>query len=339
VAAIVLVIGCDDQQEKTIFMTNTAFKRIALIMIAGCCIQFVHAVDATASAPLAAPGKKAGSSWVFSLLPKAFQKNPRLAISIITEMTEEGRKIKPPTPDSPAYYNALSAGFHHEGGGAEGSVKVPEENLKKQVRKALAVSGYLQGDLEHPPLLLLVFFWGVHTKLEQNDIETGEGGTPDIGNRNLLSRAQLVGGVVFAKELAKALQEQAMTGASGSSPFDPVYQFANRDDLTRNLMEQILDDCYYVVISAYDNAAFVRGERKLLWRTKMSTPAQGIALDETAPALVASGADFFGREMATSSLVDKRITRGGGGRVDLGPLEIKGYIDTPEKKETPPAKK
>jgi len=123
------------------------------------------------------------------------------------------------------------------------------------------------------------------------------------------------------------------------SVFDPVYRFTDRDDLTRNLMEQILDDCYYVVISAYDASAVSHGEKKLLWRTKMSTPAQGVSLVETTPALIDSGADFFGRDMKQSSIVGKRISRERGGHVELAPLEIKGYVDPSTGKEKPLEKK
>jgi len=282
--------------------------------------------------------KKSESAWVFSLLPKAFQKHPRLAISIITEMTEDGRKIKPPTPANPTYFHAYSGGFHEEGPGIYEKGTVSEQNLEKHMYQSLATSGYLPDTPEHLPSLYLVFFWGVHSKLEEKDPDTGVD-IPDVGHHNLLARAQLVGGVAFAKELAKALRDQSLNGGPMSSILDPVYRFTDRDDLTRNLMEQILDDCYYVVISAYASVALARGEKKLLWRTKMSTPAQGVSLVETTPALIDSGADFFGRDMSSASIVDKRISREHGGRVDIAPLEFKGYVDpVPEKEKAPAAK-
>jgi hypothetical protein len=102
----------------------------------------------------------------------------------------------------------------------------------------------------------------------------------------------------------------------------------------------VFDDCYYVVISAFDAFAFAQGEKKLLWRTKMSTPAQGVSLAETASALVASGGPFLGREMLHASIVGKRISRSG--TVELGELKvIKLDEKLPEKQnqETPSGKK
>ena len=317
-------------------MPHTLLKRIALTLIATWCFQSADAADSAAPAA-PKPSNKIENPYVFSLLPKAFQKHPMLAISIITEMTDEGRKLTPPTQDNPTYYHTFSLGYHQEGHGASQEGKVPKENLEKQLQNALASSGYLPSDKVHPAALVLFLFWGEHTKLLQNDLETGEGGFDDIGHKNLLSRATLVGGAAFAKDLQKALEQQAMSGGPSLPIFDPVYRFTNRDDLTRNLMEQVLDDCYYVVISAYEGASLAHGERKLLWRTKMSTPAQGVSLVETTPALVASGGPFFGHEMTVASIVGKRITRGG--HVELGPLQFKGYIDTPTAQEPSPAKK
>ena len=107
---------------------------MALALLTGCGVLATCAANpAAASAPV--PPQKPESAWNFSLLPKAFQKHPRLAISIITEMTDEGRKITPPTPANPAYYRAYSAGYHEEGtGGYESGKKVSEENLEKRMR-------------------------------------------------------------------------------------------------------------------------------------------------------------------------------------------------------------
>jgi hypothetical protein len=124
-----------------------------------------------------------------------------------------------------------------------------------------------------------------------------------------------------------------MTGAGGGGIADPVHRFIERDDLTRQLMEQIFDDCYYVVVSAYEGAALAKGERRLLWRTKMSTPSQGIGLKETMPALIAGGTQFYGREMTTPSVVDKQLHRGG--HVDIGEAQVKEYIEPGTERKQP----
>jgi hypothetical protein len=298
------------------------------------------ATDDPSPAVSQTPQEKTVSPYSFTLLPKAFQRHPILAISVITDMTPEGKKWPSPTAANPCYYYCHSSGYHREGQGASEDGSVSNENMIKWVQKALAAQNYLPGNKEHPATLILFFFWGVHSKLDLNPSENGDNGFRDVGHHNLLSRAALVGGAGFAKELAKAIEQRDLSGGPTWSFLDPVYRFANRDTLTYNLMEQVFDDCYYVVISAFDAFAFAQGEKKLLWRTKMSTPAQSVSLAETASALVASGGPFLGREMLQASIVGKRISRSG--TVELGELKTIGMDEKyPEKQnqETPSEKK
>lgn len=268
------------------------------------------------------PKEKSKSYFFSSLLPTAFQAHPLLAISVITEKTADGKKLPDPTAAKPTYYIARSAGYHHEGHGAKQDREVSETNIQQFVQTALAKSHHLPADKEHPATLALFYFWGVHSKFDSSDAD-GEGGFRDVGNRNFLSRAQLVGGTKFANEFAAAIRDRersTLPGAGGPIGIDPVYMFSVRTTVNRSLVEQVIDDCYYVVVSAYDAGALAKGERKLLWRTKMSTPAQGVSLAETTPALVASGGPYFGRDMNEPSIVDKRIHRKG--TVDSGELKV-----------------
>jgi hypothetical protein len=315
------------------------FILIALLAIGQ--FQSRAANDGPSPAVSPAPQEKTVSPYSFTLLPKAFQQHPVLAISVITDMTAEGKKCPPPTPANPCYYYCHSSGYHQEGQGASEEGAVSDKNMMNWVQKVLASQNYLPANREHPATLLLFFFWGVHSKLDLDPSENGDNSVRDVGHHNLLSRAALVGGAGFAKDLAEALKQRDLSSGGPTMSFlDPVYRFANRDTLTSNLMEQVFDDCYYVVISAFDAFAFAQGEKKLLWRTKMSTPAQSVSLAETASALVASGGPFLGREMAQASIVGKRISRSG--TVELGELKV---IATDEKllekqnQETPPGKK
>ena len=58
----------------------------------------------------AAPKKESSSEWVFSLLPKSMQKNPRLELTVITEMTEAGKKLPPVSAAAPAYFELFTTG-------------------------------------------------------------------------------------------------------------------------------------------------------------------------------------------------------------------------------------
>ena len=142
-----------------------------------------------------------------------FQQHPLLAISVVSELTEEGKQLKPPTPENPAYYYAASVGYHHEGQGVSEDGKLSKAEVEKRVASALGYSNYLPATEGHPPTIAIFYFWGVHSKLDKGDVETGDGRFRDVGYHNLLSRAALVGGDRFEKELAEALKQQSLTGA------------------------------------------------------------------------------------------------------------------------------
>jgi hypothetical protein len=83
--------------------------------------------------------------------------------------------------------------------------------------------------------------------------------------------------------------------------------FRKRDPLTRRLLEQIANDCYYVVVSALDYGALAKGERRLLWRTKLSASAQGASMTDAIPALIGAGTGFYGRDMALPEFISPPV--------------------------------
>lgn len=297
----------------------------ALLLVAAWALGGMPLLSSAAGKPGA---EKKTSKWVFSLLPRSFQTNPRVDFSVITEMTEEGKKIPPPTEEKPLYYFAQSAGFHGEGQGVQDYPPLELGKLEAQLSASLKINHYLPATDGHPPTIVLFYIWGVHNRLDPE--------MRDIGNANLLSRAQLVGGTKFAHELYQALVEWDAAGSPTGDITDPVHRFIERDDLTRQLMEQIFTDCYYIVVSAYEGAALAHGQRKLLWRTKIATPSQGIGLKETLPALVAGGANYYGKEMPTATVLDEQLHRGG--HVDIGEAQVKEYIEPPPAEKKEPAK-
>jgi hypothetical protein len=235
----------------------------------------------------------------------------------ITESTEDGRQISAPTADRPASVVIQSGGQHDFGQVPAGEKAPSAETLDQQMEKALGRLYYLRADANHQPSLLIVFSWGVHCS-PGDDVE-------DPGYRNLFDRAALVGGRRFADELKKVLeQNEALTAATSTRPWgaqlegmrptsaaglfqsaSPIETFRKRDLKTERLLEQITNDCYYVVISAFDYSSVVRGKKQLLWRTKLTTTARGASMATAIPALIANGAGYFGRDMNEPELFSK----------------------------------
>lgn len=295
----------------------------------------------------------------FNLLPRSLQKNPRLDQTVITELTAEGKKLPVPSPANPVYYVTESVGFHAEGHSPEDRRLPKAEELAASFQSALAVNGYRPATPEHLPSLLIVYYWGSHTNLDSGSEAEGDTGIPDVDHKNLLSRAALVGGTRFAAELRQALEQQdledkarelarphqendasrmidAMAVTIGNA--GPLARFINRDTKTSQLFNEACSDCYYLVASAYDYATAARGQRRLLWRSKMTIDSQAVAMRDTLPGLIFNAGKYFGVDMPEAATMTKRMI--GEGSVKLGPLEIKEWSDPehPPDDEKPAAK-
>ena len=281
------------------------------------------------SVPPAKASAPAKSQWVFSLLPKSLQRNPILDLTVITEVTEEGKKLPPVSPDHPAYYIAQAAGYVQVGDSYGGEKTLPPDEFDRILKKSLATNGYLPAKPPaQPPTLAVIYYWGSHNLLNPTD----DSFSADLVARNILDRAALVGGAKFARELA-TLFEQADALALANQPahtddsgnaigggpvlgpaqlafFNPVYLFKLRNSKNEFLVDQASDDCYYVIASAYDYAAFAHQQKKLLWRTRMTVNSRGVSQVQTLPTLIASAAPYFGRDMAESEIMSKRAREG-----------------------------
>ena len=301
---------------------------------------------------------------VFSLLPKSFQKNPRVEFNVITEMTKEGRQAPQATPATPIYYLSKPGAFVQLGPGAAAGEKPPAvERMEKVMEAALAQNGYIGASKDHPPTVVIVYSWGSHSSPLQDNIVDPEASPSTVSNEvlinDMIARARLVGGEKFATELIKAMAEEGAakratpkpridpTGTVDAQPnimgdgagamtsiFSPVERFRRSSDKNSGLMEDITGSVYFVVATAYDFVSATTNSKILLWRTKMTVNSSGIAMPETLPALITAAAPYFGKDMAEVEVLGQRINRAGA--VRLGPLEVKDYYENSA--ATPPAK-
>lgn len=274
------------------------------------------------------PIESSEGQWAFSILPKSFQKTPLVDETVLTEMTDEGRKVSAPTADSPAYYVAVPAGLHNEGFATDSDHPPSDAILADCLTRALAVNHFLPAEPGHPPSLLISYVWGVHNNLSQGSDEIGVA-SPDVGHRNLLSRAALVGGTAFAAKLKVALEAQDLENARPGEHIEilsPMRLFLERDSRTRQLFAQAMGDCYFLVASAYDYQAAARKEgRRLFWRSKMTVDASGVAMADTLPTLVLNSGIYLGRDMPEAATLMRPAARKT--EVKLGPLDVKEVVD------------
>lgn len=244
-----------------------------------------------------------GFSWG-DLLPTSLQKNPRINITVNTELTEEGRKFSPPSRSSPAYYTIVDGGRVEEGDAVRGEQWPAANELGRLIGLALAKGGYQPAGPAHPPTVTIHYRWGVF-----NRRGSFEGSAPDDGTvlppdpfdpvevRNVAARAVFVGGEKFAQEMLLAFRRRR------------IDSFRMQSWQNDNLVSLVFHDLYVILASGYDYAAMQRGEKKLLWKTRIAAPSRGLTLPETLTSLAINAGAYIGHETAPV-IIHRRLAPG-----------------------------
>jgi hypothetical protein len=327
-----------------------------------------------------APAAGRSSRFTFSLLPKSLQRRPTLDFHVITELTDKGRKLTPPTSAKPVYYVAQPGQFTQLGNNITAGETPPNlERLTRAMETALVSGDYLKASPTTPlPAIYVVFSYGSFARFsmdlydQQDDQKLADLADPtdpgalisgpmfrsddrDIDallpivlahkmeRDDVLRRAGLIGGEKFSRDLAKVLAEEEANRSGGEAlrtlGFDgidattPLRRFMNANENLMMLVEDSFSGCYFVIASAYDYTAIKKGQRVLLWRTKMTVNSSGINMTESLPTLVQAAGPYLGREMADAVTLTRRIL---GNNVDIGEMRV---IETnvPLPSVTPPA--
>jgi hypothetical protein len=113
-----------------------------------------------------------------------------------------------------------------------------------------------------------------------------------------------------------------------------IRRWAGGGDRYADLITEVEESRYYIVVSAYDFPELLKtNKQKLLWQTRVSVRSPGNAFDDSFVAMLKTAAPYFGRE--SGKLVRREETKG---TVELGDLkflgEAKEQNKTPTKKES-----
>ncbi len=237
----------------------------------------------------------------FSLLPKAFQKNPELEMTGFTVMTDYGKTQPVASLKNPVYYQIHNGGEQLRGEITTYSEVPAAAVLADMLERSLAVAGYQPAKGPQKPALLLNYFWGAHDRMDSDTAEK----FPELARNYVIERALLIGGKDYARRLSEELDRPSL-----------VIDHTLKADFLR---DQAMDDLYYVVVSAYKFDDVAHHKPQLLWRTTMTVNSHGINMVQGMPALIVMAKDFYGRQ-STQPMALRRDVRTG--TVKLGPLEI-----------------
>jgi hypothetical protein len=108
---------------------------------------------------------------------------------------------------------------------------------------------------------------------------------------------------------------------------DGIQRYAGGGTRFDDLIADIEETRYYIIISAYDFQDLTkRDKRKLMWTTRVSVRAPGNRFDDSIMAMLKGASKYFGQE--TPRLIRGEETKG---QVEMGDLKFLGEVKTPEK--------
>lgn len=275
--------------------------------------------------PVSPPAPEDAPFRFSDLLPRPLQKDPRINLSIVTEVTKLGKTYASPTRDQPAYYTVLDGGLAEEGDVVAGVKAPPPAKLAQIMEASLAASGYLKASAKNPPTVVIYYRWGSFNHLGAADrsdpdapVDDGMGDLSDPAQvKNLMARAALVGGTKFMLDFMSVVDSQSL---------NTLKMFRQRDRQTDGLVAMTTTDLYFLLAMAFDYNGVQHGQKKLLWSTKLSTDSSGLAMDDTLPAIVTRAANYFGHDTKGPLLFHPHLFDG---HVDIGEATVQRYIDNP----------
>lgn len=237
----------------------------------------------------------------FTLIPKAFQRNPTLQMTVFTTVTDYGKGFTPATPDAPQYYELSDKGRQERGTIIAGDAGPSRDELLATLQRSLSATGFQPAGEGHPANVALIWYWGSHNGFDGETMQL----FPERARADIMERAALVGGQPYAtKFLREFMNGEIDNSLSGKNGY---------------LRAQAVEDLYFVVVSAYATSDLARNEPKLLWRTTMTVNTIGVSMRESLPPLIFTAGDFFGRATTEPIALRRTIRRG---TIRLGPMQI-----------------
>ncbi len=124
----------------------------------------------------------------------------------------------------------------------------------------------------------------------------------------------------------ETLEKARLLGYDAALSQTDNLEFTARGIRRRDLLDELEDGRYYVVLMAYDFQTLMKEKKhQLLWETRFSVRERGVDFSKELAAMTEKASRYFGED--SHGLVRKKLPEG---NVVLGPLEIGAVV--PEKK-------
>jgi hypothetical protein len=217
----------------------------------------------------------------------------------------------------PEYY-ALSNGGRLDGTTADNTVdRVTYPDVATIASRLLTQQNYHYAQREDQATLLIVLQWG-------NTI------TFDRISYDQAVKEQDMGKILLLNQVRDQINEdnaRILGYMDALADSNDIRRWAGGGDNYNDLIADVEEARYYIMISAYDFRDLARrGRRTLLWQVRVSVRSAGNSFDDSFVPMLKSAAKYFGQD-------SKKLVRGEEARatVELGDLKFLGEAKEPSK--------
>ncbi len=237
-----------------------------------------------------------------------FAGEPKYDVNVNVLLTDDGKKLTPPTKANPAYYYPIVAGYTELGPVVAGETIPDKKEVLHMLARVLANQGYRVAlpDRTPPATLFLVCRWGY---MNPDVIVTeSEGGDPTDP--------------VMATTFRNQDKMLALVSGLSANLVDPKGRVGLMSQVNALAKDDAEDDRYFVIVTAYEAAAFTeRNEKKMLWQARISTPSSKVnSLNQIMPTLINTGGPFFGKDTMPPHRTSVPVVPAG--NVDIGTATV-----------------
>lgn len=243
----------------------------------------------------------------------------------------------------PEFY-ALANGGRIAGTGRDITVdRVTYPEVAQIAARLLARQNYHYAQHADQVTLMIVLHWGVTLTYNSGDYATSvgnaasamanlkaAGGGPGTGPS--ADPAVIAAGEIFENEMMKVAMENRVRDQinlpnarllgyiDDINESNDIRRWAGGGDRYNDLVADIEEARYYIIVSAYDFELLTKQQKKkLLWQTRVSVRAPGNRFDDSFAAMLKGASRYFGQDSG-------RLIRGeeSKGVVELGELQFLG---------------
>ena len=252
-----------------------------------------------------------------------------IRVDVVVDLTGAGKKIPPPTPDKPAYYLPVTAGFKQQGAVITGQKPPPPSlDIQRLLAQALYARGYRLAT-RSPPSLVLVFWWGYMAPedVEMQSFDSFQGGrVPAMG----LQSNGAMGSSMLSLGSSSTNQGQMLALVRGDKPMEDTNPY---DPRMREALDMAKRARYYILIAAFDFESWRKHKPIVLWRAHISTDLAGHDFDQVVSALITVAAPMLGQDTNGPQLVGTPIIPLG--QVVIGMPVVRDYPAAPSPDKKP----